>query len=105
VIKEWQRTLLPGKCEPPDKILVNKLCGQCHGVLREFARSSKDVDISRKAYNSLRRSCGSLKLWDDAFQVSQGKLDELLDQNSLTKRATLRILCNIARSLVQSKSE
>ncbi|KAI3324279.1 hypothetical protein HD806DRAFT_534594 [Xylariaceae sp. AK1471] len=101
LIKEWQQTVLSGKCEPADKSLVTELCGQCCYVLREVVRLSKDADISQKVSNNLRRTYGSLKLWDDAFQVSQGKLDEVLDRNKVAKRATLRILSNIARSLVK----
>ncbi|KAI8631338.1 hypothetical protein F5Y19DRAFT_27271 [Xylariaceae sp. FL1651] len=103
LIKRWQQTIQLEDNEPYEKSLVAKLCEQCSCVFREFIyQQSKDSNISQHVSVSLKRCYDSLKLWDNAFEVSQGKLNSILERNNLAMRATVRILINIARALTES---
>ncbi|RYP42053.1 hypothetical protein DL767_000565 [Monosporascus sp. MG133] len=105
LIQKWQKAARPEDDEPDERSLVSRLCEGCCGLYREIVRHlSKNDAFSNEILINLKRSYDHLRLWDDAYKVSDGSLDETLGKSSTVSRATARILTNIAGILTESTS-
>jgi hypothetical protein len=88
-----------------ERSVLSKLCGECIALFKKLLVSTAVKDrIAPYALRNLDRSRCTLILWADAYQVTEGGLDDAAEDSRYLRRKVLQILSSIAGNLSERKS-
>ncbi|KXJ93851.1 hypothetical protein Micbo1qcDRAFT_220478 [Microdochium bolleyi] len=106
--RQIQRYLesLQDDVDPPHNVCdIATLCGEASRFFRGLVKANSYMALEDQSalpirYRSLRRSSERLELWIDAYNVSDGGIDRLLDGCSSVRRTVTVLLIDICDLLI-----
>lgn len=83
-----------------ERSILSKLCGECIALFKTLLVSPRVKDRAAPfVFRSLDRSRCTLSLWDDAYRVTEGGLDEATEGSRYLRRNVLKLLSSVASTL------
>ena len=102
-IKDWQENTSP-QTHSRELGISAEFFHSCLCLFKLIiSQLNTDSTFSCQQLESIQRSFGLFQLWGDGYQVSEGRLENILNRSHTLYKSTLGLLCSIAEVLVSSR--